>query len=71
MGFFLPFLKLVFLNGFSFPALLGGQYVFGWFGLLLLVMFFSRYKVTLKKCILFIGCWDNNEFNQYFFMGFL
>lgn len=44
-------LKIGFLNGFSFPELLGGQFVFGWFGLLLLVLIFSRYKVSLKNIL--------------------
>lgn len=44
-------LKIGFLNGFSFPELLGGQYVFGWFGLLLLVITFSRYKVSSKNIL--------------------
>ena len=38
--------KLGFINGFSAHQLLGGQYVFGWIGLLLLVLFASRHKVT-------------------------
>lgn len=44
-------LKIGFLNGFSFPELLGGQYVFGWFGLLLLVITFSRHKVSPKNIL--------------------
>ncbi len=44
-------LKIGFLNGFSFPELLGGQYVFGWFGLLLLVIIFSRHKVSSKNIL--------------------
>ncbi|MDN4100353.1 multidrug transporter [Bacillus cereus] len=39
-------LKVGFLNGFSFHELLGGQYVFGWFGLLLFVLLFSRHKIS-------------------------
>ncbi len=38
--------KLGFIDGFSAHQLLGGQYVFGWIGLLLLVLFVSRHKVT-------------------------
>lgn len=41
--------KLGFINGFSAHQLLGGQYVFGWIGLFLLVLFFSRHKVTKKQ----------------------
>ncbi|MFD0767462.1 DMT family transporter [Bacillus sp. CGMCC 1.60114] len=41
--------KLGFLDGFSAHELLGGQYVFGWVGLLLLVLFFSRHTVTKKQ----------------------
>ncbi|OFD41377.1 hypothetical protein BWGOE4_31440 [Bacillus mycoides] len=41
-------LKVGFLNGFSFDELLGGQYVFGWLGLLVLVLLFSRHKVSRK-----------------------
>ena len=41
--------KLGFMNGFSAHELLGGQYVFGWIGLLLLVLFFSRHKVSKKQ----------------------
>ncbi|WP_103623536.1 EamA family transporter [Bacillus thuringiensis] len=41
--------KLGFLSGFSAHQLLGGQYVFGWIGLFLLVLFFSRHKVTKKQ----------------------
>ncbi|MDM5236665.1 EamA family transporter [Bacillus cereus] len=41
--------KLGFIDGFSAHQLLGGQYVFGWIGLLLLVLFFSRHKVTKKQ----------------------
>ncbi|MBY0599553.1 EamA family transporter [Bacillus bingmayongensis] len=41
--------KLGFMNGFSAHELLGGQYVFGWVGLLLLVLFFSRHKVPKKQ----------------------
>lgn len=41
--------KLGFINGFSAHQLLGGQYVFGWIGLLLLVLFASRHKVTKKQ----------------------
>jgi len=44
-------LKIGFLDGFSFPELLGGQYIFGWFGLLLLVVTFSRHKVSLKNIL--------------------
>jgi len=44
-------LKVGFSNGFTFPELLGGQYVFGWFGLLLLVIIFSRHKVSLKNIL--------------------
>ncbi len=44
-------LKIGFSNGFSFPELLSGQFVFGWFGLLLLVLTFSRYKVSLKNIL--------------------
>ncbi|QKH08974.1 DMT family transporter [Bacillus cereus] len=40
--------KLGFINGFSAHQLLGGQYVFGWIGLFLLVLFFSHHKVTKK-----------------------
>lgn len=41
--------KLGFMNGFSAHELLGGQYVFGWVGLLLLVLFFSRHKISKKQ----------------------
>ncbi|MGG1147930.1 EamA family transporter [Bacillus wiedmannii] len=41
--------KLGFIDGFSAHQLLGGQYVFGWIGLLLLVLFVSRHKVTKKQ----------------------
>jgi len=41
--------KLGFKNGFSAFELLGGQYVFGWIGLLLLVLLFSRHKVSTKQ----------------------
>lgn len=41
--------KLGFMNGFSSHQLLGGQYVFGWIGLLLLVLFFSRQTVSQKQ----------------------
>ena len=41
--------KLGFIDGFSAHQLLGGQYVFGWIGLLLLVLFFSRHKVSKKQ----------------------
>ncbi|MFJ8529418.1 EamA family transporter [Bacillus sp. NPDC094106] len=41
--------KLGFMNGFSSHQLLGGQYVFGWIGLLLLVLFFSRHTVSQKQ----------------------
>lgn len=41
--------KLGFINGFSAHQLLGGQYVFGWIGLLLLVLFVSRHEVTKKQ----------------------
>jgi len=44
-------LKVGFSNGYTFPQLLGGQYVFGWFGLLILVLTFSRYKVSLKNIV--------------------
>lgn len=44
-------LKVGFSNGYTFPQLLGGQYVFGWFGLLILVLTFSRYKVSLKNIL--------------------
>ncbi|MEX3622968.1 DMT family transporter [Viridibacillus arvi] len=44
-------LKIGFLNGFSFPELLGGQYIFGWLGLLLLVITFSRHKVSSKNIL--------------------
>ncbi|WP_459501752.1 EamA family transporter [Bacillus sp. C1] len=43
--------KLGFLNGFSAHELLGGQYVFGWTGLLLLVLFFSRHTVSKKQAL--------------------
>ncbi|MBO1580336.1 DMT family transporter [Bacillus sp. XF8] len=43
--------KLGFMNGFSAHELLGGQYVFGWIGLLLLVLFFSRHKVSKKQAL--------------------
>ncbi|WIY60972.1 EamA family transporter [Bacillus arachidis] len=41
--------KLGFMNGFSAHELLGGQYVFGWIGLLLLVLFFSRHNISKKQ----------------------
>ncbi|EMA6342383.1 DMT family transporter [Bacillus cytotoxicus] len=41
--------KLGFMNGFSAHELLGGQYIFGWIGLLLLVLFFSRHKISKKQ----------------------
>ena len=56
--------KLGFINGFSAHQLLGGQYVFGWIGLLLLVLFVSRHKVT--KAILFLtNSWHNDEYDRY------
>ena len=58
--------KLGFINGFSAHQLLGGQYVFGWIGLFLLVLFFSRHKVT--KTILFItNRRNNNEYDWDFY----
>ena len=43
-----------------------GQYVFGWIGLFLLVLFFSRHKVT--KTILFItNRRNNNEYDWDFY----
>ncbi|MEW9137743.1 EamA family transporter [Bacillus wiedmannii] len=42
-------LKVGFVNGFSFYELLGGQYVFGWVGLLLIVLLFSRHRVSKKN----------------------
>ncbi len=57
--------KLGFINGFSAHQLLGGQYIFGWIGLLLLVLFVSRHKVT-KKAILFLtNSWYNDEYDRY------
>ncbi|WP_283750385.1 EamA family transporter [Bacillus cereus] len=47
-------LKVGFLNGFSFDELLGGQYVFGWLGLLVLVLLFSRHKVSRKNIFLLL-----------------
>lgn len=41
--------KLGFMNGFSAHELLGGQYVFGWIGLLLLVLFFSLHNISKKQ----------------------
>lgn len=43
--------KLGFMNGFSAHELLGGQYVFGWIGLLLLVLLISRHKVSTKQVL--------------------
>ncbi|RAN86538.1 EamA family transporter [Bacillus sp. SRB_28] len=43
--------KLGFMNGFSTHELLGGQYVFGWIGLLLLVLLLSRHKVSTKQVL--------------------
>ncbi len=50
-GILSSILKVGFSNGYTFPQLLGGQYVFGWFGLLILVLTFSRYKVSLKNIV--------------------
>lgn len=50
-GILSSILKVGFSNGYTFPELLGGQYVFGWFGLLLLVLTFSRHKVSLKNIV--------------------
>ncbi|WP_369901950.1 DMT family transporter [Bacillus manliponensis] len=43
--------KLGFTDGFSAHELLGGQYIFGWTGLLLLVLFTSRLKVSKKQLL--------------------
>lgn len=43
--------KLGFIDGFSANELLGGQYVFGWTGLLLLVLFTSRLTVSKKHLL--------------------
>ncbi|ENQ3081183.1 EamA family transporter [Bacillus cereus] len=43
--------KLGFMNGFSTHELLGGQYVFGWIGLLVLVLLISRHKVSTKQVL--------------------
>ena len=46
-----------------------GQYVFGWIGLFLLVLFFSRHKVT--KTILFLtNRRNNNEYDRDFLRYF-
>jgi len=50
-GILSSILKVGFSNGYTFPELLGGQYVFGWFGLLLLVLTFSRHKVSSKNIV--------------------
>ncbi|MFJ7919120.1 EamA family transporter [Lysinibacillus fusiformis] len=50
-GILSSILKVGFSNGYTFPELLGGQYVFGWFGLLILVLTFSRHKVSLKNIV--------------------
>ncbi|MGC4377650.1 DMT family transporter [Fictibacillus sp. Mic-4] len=42
-------IKLGFVDGFSIQELIGGQYLFGWFGLLFIVLFFSRHQVSKKQ----------------------
>lgn len=43
--------KLGLIDGFSIQELVGGQYLFGWFGLFLLVLFFSRHKVSRRQLL--------------------
>ncbi len=62
--------KLGFINGFSAHQLLGGQYVFGWIGLFLLVLFFSRHKVTKKTILFLTNRRNNNEYDRDFLRYF-
>jgi len=44
-------IKLGFLDGFSIQELVGGQYLFGWVGLGMVVLLFSRKRVTGKQLL--------------------
>ncbi|TCP17900.1 threonine/homoserine efflux transporter RhtA [Scopulibacillus darangshiensis] len=44
-------IKLGFLDGFSIQELLCGQYLFGWLGLLVIVLLFSRHKVSKRELL--------------------
>ncbi|WP_071459196.1 EamA family transporter [Bacillus massilinigeriensis] len=48
-GLLSAIVKLGLHNGFSIEALVGGQYIFGWLGLMLLALFFSKKKITKKN----------------------
>jgi drug/metabolite transporter (DMT)-like permease len=59
--------KLGFRNGFSSHELLGGQYVFGWIGLLLLVLLFSRHKVSSKQVLSLIAVGTTMSMTSIFY----
>lgn len=42
-------IKLGFADGFTLAQLIGGQYIIGWAGLFLIVLLFSRHKVSRKR----------------------
>lgn len=42
-------IKIGINNGFSIEELIGGQYIFGWLGLFLLVLVFSPYRASKKN----------------------
>ncbi|PJN90674.1 EamA family transporter [Bacillus sp. mrc49] len=60
-------IKIGFLNGFSFSELLGGQYVFGWIGLLLLVLLFSRNKVSKSNIFALLAVGTSMSLTSIFY----
>jgi len=50
-GLLSTMIKLGFIDGFTIQQLVGGEYVFGWLGLLIIVLLFNRVKVTRKQII--------------------
>ncbi|WP_445489111.1 EamA family transporter [Niallia sp. 03133] len=50
-GLLSTIIKLGLKNGFSITELIGGQYIFGWFGLLILTFLGTPYKASKKQWI--------------------
>ncbi|CAM3671190.1 hypothetical protein MEZE111188_01930 [Mesobacillus zeae] len=50
-GLLSTIVKLGLLDGYSIQDLVGGQYVFGWIGLFMIVLLFSRHRVSKKNLI--------------------
>lgn len=66
-GMLSTFVKLAYREGFTVNEVINGQYFFGWCMLLILVVFFSRKRIPMKKVWLLAAAGSNASLTGVFY----